>query len=101
MQHDPYILCGLFLTLLASRLTIRRIHCFGRKAKKTQPLRSLGEARCNTCRAGRCSASIRNVPRADTGCERIFPVPMRGWNSVPVAEVPCKQYRRQLDRDFA
>jgi len=24
----------LFLTLLASRLTIRRIHCFGRKAKK-------------------------------------------------------------------
>src|SRR5258708_29499333 len=101
MQHHPYILCGLFLTLLASRLTIRRIHCFGRKAKQTQPLRSLGEARCNTCRAGRCSASIRNVPRADTDCERIFPVPMRGWNSVPVTAVPSKQNGREFDRAFA
>ena len=33
LEPDPYILCGLFLTLLASRFTIRRIYCFGRTAK--------------------------------------------------------------------
>src|SRR5260370_21201689 len=33
LEPDPYILYGLFLTLLASRFTIRRIYCFGRAAK--------------------------------------------------------------------
>jgi hypothetical protein len=42
LEPDPYILYGLFLTLLASRFTIRRIHCFGRTAKANSRVAAIG-----------------------------------------------------------
>jgi hypothetical protein len=57
-------------------------------------------ARCNICRGGPCSASIKNVPRGGTGCGRISPAPTRAWSFVPVAEVPCGRYHRRSVRAF-
>jgi len=100
-QPYPYILCALFLTLLTSRFTIRVSTASGARRTRVRALRPLGEARCNICRGGRCSASIKNVPRGGTGCGRISPAPMRAWSFVLAVATPCRRYRRQSDRAFA
>jgi hypothetical protein len=41
-QPYPYILCGLFLTPLTSRMTIRRVYCFDRATNKSSRAATTG-----------------------------------------------------------
>ena len=91
-QANPYILYAFFLTLLRGRVTIRHLAASGCPAiPQIARVATGGEATCNICRAGRCSASIRLAPHEATGCARTFQGRMPAWNFVLRAAAHCKR----------
>jgi len=89
------VVCSWHHRLLASQSGIFAASDAGGRVRLRHQ-RPLGEATCNICRDGLCSALIRSVRREDIGSGRISPVRMPGWSSVRAAGVLCKRCRRQL-----
>ena len=99
-QLDPYILWSFLLDTTRDSRNNPASCCFEPQGdlEKVHP-RPLGEATCNICRAGLCSASIRLAPQEVTGCALIFRVLMQVWSFVLLAETHCRPCRRRLARD--